>query len=340
MIVDLEKFIGNQRQVWKELEEVLGRIERNPSTRLDLDQIKRLHLLYGITSADLARLQGFAAESELKLYLEALVSKGFCEIHDHRSTLQRFNPVRWATRSFPQVFRARAGAFWIASAVMLFGCFFGVLMLSIDPEAKEALMPFEQLLGDPSERVAREELKGNPDLGANKPVFSSTLMTHNIRVSILCMAMGVTLGMGTLILLFYNGVLLGAVAMDYIHAGQTSFLLGWLLPHGVIEIPAILVAGQAGLLLGSTLMGGQDCHPLSHRLQRIVPDLTTLMGGVALMLVWAGIVEAFFSQYHEPVLPYALKIAFGALELTALTLFLSRSGSMDSASEGRSARAS
>jgi uncharacterized membrane protein SpoIIM required for sporulation len=223
---------------------------------------------------------------------------------------------------------------------MLFGCFFGVLMLSIDPEAKEALMPFEQLLGDPSERVAREELKGNPDLGANKPVFSSTLMTHNIRVSILCMAMGVTLGMGTLILLFYNGVLLGAVAMDYIHAGQTSFLLGWLLPHGVIEIPAILVAGQAGLLLGSTLMGGQDCHPLSHRLHRIVPDLTTLMGGVALMLVWAGIVEAFCSQYHEPVLPYALKIAFGALELTALTLFLSRSGSMDSASEGRSARAS
>jgi hypothetical protein len=55
-------------------------------------------------------------------------------------------------------------------------------------------------------------------------------------------------------------------------------------------------------------------------------DLTTLIGGVALMLVWAGIVEAFFSQHHEPVLPYSVKIAFGVVELCLLVLFLGRSG--------------
>ena len=47
---------------------------------------------------------------------------------------------------------------------------------------------------------------------------------------------------------------------------------------------------------------------------------------MSLLLVWAGIIEAFFSQYHQPVIPYALKIAFGAVELTALTLYLARSG--------------
>ncbi len=52
----------------------------------------------------------------------------------------------------------------------------------------------------------------------------------------------------------------------------------------------------------------------------------TLIGGVALMLVWAGIVEAFFSQYHEPVLPYWLKIVFGSAELVCLTAFLALSG--------------
>ena len=48
--------------------------------------------------------------------------------------------------------------------------------------------------------------------------------------------------------------------------------------------------------------------------------------GVALMLVWAGIIEAFFSQYHEPVLPYEIKIGFGVLELILLALFLGKSG--------------
>jgi hypothetical protein len=44
------------------------------------------------------------------------------------------------------------------------------------------------------------------------------------------------------------------------------------------------------------------------------------------MLTWAGVIEAFFSQYHEPVLPYAVKIGFGTLEVLMLVLFLSRSG--------------
>ena len=56
-------------------------------------------------------------------------------------------------------------------------------------------------------------------------------------------------------MLFYNGVILGAVTVDYIRAGETKFLLGWLMPHGVIEIPAILIAGQAGLLLAFALIG-------------------------------------------------------------------------------------
>ena len=62
-------------------------------------------------------------------------------------------------------------------------------------------------------------------------------------------------GIGTMLLLFYNGVILGLVAVDYMLAGQTVFLLGWLLPHGVIEIPAVLIAGQGGLVLGRTLIG-------------------------------------------------------------------------------------
>jgi hypothetical protein len=58
----------------------------------------------------------------------------------------------------------------------------------------------------------------------------------------------------------------------------------------------------------------------------VAPELVTLLCGLAIMLVWAGIVEAFFSQYHEPVIPYDAKIIFGTLELAALILFLGLSG--------------
>ena len=151
-------------------------------------------------------------------------------------------------------------------------------------------------------------------------------MTHNIRVSLLTLGMGMTAGAGTVLLLFYNGVILGAVAVDYMIAGQTKFLLGWLLPHGVIEIPAILIAGQAGLVLAKALIGWGERSTMPARLRAIGPDLVTLIGGVAVMLVWAGFIEAFLSQYHQPVIPYSAKIAFGTVELVLLVLFLAKAG--------------
>jgi hypothetical protein len=58
----------------------------------------------------------------------------------------------------------------------------------------------------------------------------------------------------------------------------------------------------------------------------VASDLFTIVAGAAGLLVWAGMVEAFISQYHQPVIPYALKIAFGACELSALCIFLGWAG--------------
>jgi hypothetical protein len=80
------------------------------------------------------------------------------------------------------------------------------------------------------------------------------------------------------------GIALGAVALDYIHAGQTKFLLGWLLPHGAIEIPAILLAGQAGFILAGALIGWRQRLSLKARLRTVARDLVTLLAGLALWL--------------------------------------------------------
>lgn len=119
---------------------------------------------------------------------------------------------------------------------------------------------------------------------------------------------------------------MGAVAADYVTAGQGTFLAGWLLPHGSVEIPAILLGGQAGFVLAGALLGWRSRQPRAVRLREAAHDLLALVAGAAGMLVWAGLIEAFVSQYHQPVLPYALKIAFGLCELAALAAFLGWAG--------------
>ena len=326
MIIDLQKFVASERPHWTELERLLARLEADPNLKMNLDQLRHFHRLYERAAADLARITTFSSEPETRRYLENLVARGYGEIHETRERQRRIFPLKWFFQELPRTFRRHVRAFWLSLAITVVGCAFGGLAIAFDPESKSVLMPFSGLQGDPAQRVAEEEQATQDRLAGHKTSFSAFLMTHNTKVSIFAMALGMTWGVGTIILLFYNGVILGAVAVDYIRAGQMKFLLGWLMPHGVIEIPAILIAGQAGLVLALALIGWGRRRPLNVRLREVSRDIVTLIFGVGLLLIWAGFIEAFLSQYHEPVIPYSAKIAFGTVELVLLILFLAKSG--------------
>jgi uncharacterized membrane protein SpoIIM required for sporulation len=327
MIIDLAKFIAAEQPVWTELESILKKIEDDPNRSLPLDRTRRFHYLYERTASDLAKLNTFANEPETRRFLESLVARAYGEIHETREKSHRFQPLRWFTVVFPQTFRRHARVFWLTVAITFAGCVFGGMATLLDPDSRHVTMPFGHDRMKPSERVAQEEKAKHDRFAGEKATFSTYLMTHNTKVSILTMALGMTWGIGTIIMLFYNGVIMGAISVDYIADGQGKFLAGWLLPHGSFEIPAILIAGQAGLLLGRALIGRGTRKNLAERLREISPDIVTLIGGVGVMLIWAGLVESFFSQYHEPVMPYMVKITFGLVELTVLILFLWKSGS-------------
>lgn len=333
MILDLPRFIAAERPAWTELEQMLDRLAKAPDRRPTLEEAKRFHFLYRKVSADLGRIATFAAEPELRSYLESLTARAYGEIHETRARGGRWRPWRWFSIEFPRAFRRHFRAFVLSTLITLAGVLFGGFAVAFDDEAKETIMPaqFASHLGDPSERVRREESATGDRLKGHQSTFASQLMANNIGVSIKAMALGMTYGIGTIVILFYNGVILGLVALDYIFAGQLVFLCAWLLPHGSIEIPAILLAGQCGLVLGHALIGRSDRAPLAQRLRAVGADLITLIGGVAVMLVWAGIVESFLSQYHEPVIPYSLKIAFGCLELVVLCWFLGTRGRKEDA---------
>ena len=336
MIIDIPRFMESERPHWEELESLLRRMERERAEDLPFEDAQRFHYLYERASADLARIVTFSGEQELRNYLESLVARAYGEMHEARRTSRTTALSHWISSTIPQTFRRWSGAFWLTVVVTLFGAIFGGLAVALDEEAKEAVLPgmFANHLGDPRKRVAQEEGRGigahKKDGGKNSATrmtaFSAMLMQNNIGVAIKSLAFGMTYGIGTLVLLFYNGVILGVVATDYVLAGETTFLLGWLLPHGVIEIPAILIGAQAGLVLAHALIGWGRRETLRERLRAIVPDLCTLIATAALLLVWAGIIEAFFSQFHEPALPYAIKIAFGISELILLVGYLSLGG--------------
>ena len=298
MIVDLARFVETERPYWKALQETLHWLESSPGRKLTVEEAERFHLLYQRTAADLGRISSFAAEGGLRQHLEWLVSRAYAEIHESRGR-SPLRPWRWVTHAFPQAFRRHFQAFQLSVALTLVGVLFGGLALKFDPEAKAVLMPFEGLQMSPAERVAKEKEDRGKTLSGHKGTFSAQLMTHNTQVALLTLALGATFGFGTIAVLFYNGVILGAV---------------------------ILIGGQAGLVIAFALIGWGSRISRAERLRNILPDVVMLAVGCAVMLVWAGIVEAFVSQYHEPVIRYEWKIAFGLVEAALLTLFLWRAG--------------
>lgn len=320
MILDFERFAARRRPLWEELEAMLARLNEDNNLRLALPEVERLLYLYQAASSDLTKVRSFSGEHGTQQYLEGLVARAYAELQGQGREQRRWWWITWFTHDFPRAVVRNLQALLIAIAIFSAGSFAGAVLVAVNEDAKEILMPFSHLLGDPSERVANEE-SNVEDQGGNS-AFASYLMTHNIRVSIFTAALGLTYGVGSVALLFSNGVMLGAVALDYVRAGESVFLAGWLLPHGSVEIPSILLAGQVAMLLARAMIGDGRHARMFDRFRAVRRDVMLILGGLAVLLVWAGIIESFFSQYHEPVIPYWLKITFGGVQLAALGYFL------------------
>lgn len=328
MIFDIDRFIANSKTHWEELEKMLDRIHQSEFESFDFNETNRFYHLYHQTSSDLNRIQTFSSESELIDYLEGLVSKAYAEIYSIRRGKWRIKLKDFYLLTFPSIFRKHIKLFNLALITMLIGAFLGGSAIMLDPEAKDVLIKFSHLEGSPYERVLKEEEGRNKDLDNQKISFSSYLITHNIQVSLFALVLGITFGLGTFILLFYNGVILGAVVGDYLRFGVGTFAAGWLLPHGAFEIWAILIAGQAGFLIGKSLLKSNRYSRVAQ-LSMAGQDILTLFFGLSSLLVWAGIVEAFFSQYHKPIIPYNFKILFGIIEVLFLIYYFGFIGKKD-----------
>ena len=314
---------------WQRFEALVERLEKGRVSDLTAAEVREMTRLYRAASSDLLEEIRRDPDGQSAEYLRSIVGRGHSVLDRGAGPDVLGAFVRFFVRDFPATVRARLRAILVCTAVFLGGAVFGGWRMASDPGTGEVLLPFGHRYMDASERVADEEKQDAAAAGMKTlvggPMFAAHLFENNSRVTYLAFGLSVTGGVGTVLLDFANGAYLGAVAVKYVEAGKLLFLVAWIAPHGVLEIPAILLGSAAGLILARALfapgiVGRRRAMETAGR-----DALTLLLGATATLLV-AGAIEGTISQVHEPALPYVVKIAFAAVVGGAYVSYLALAG--------------
>ncbi|HEX6973959.1 MAG TPA: stage II sporulation protein M, partial [Vicinamibacterales bacterium] len=219
-------------------------------------------------------------------------------------------------RQFPLVFRETLPYTLAAVALFLAGGAAGVLLATADPGFQRFL------LGGPMmDTIERREMWTHGIL-AVKPAASSAIMTNNIAVAIAACATGMLAGLGTVYMMVFNGVLMGVIGTACHRAGMSLALWSFVAPHGVLELPAIFIAGGAGLILARGILA-PGTLPRRDSMSEAGAQAIRLFLGVIPLLVVAGVIEGFVSP---TTIDPRVKFATGASLAVLLTWYLAVPG--------------
>jgi uncharacterized membrane protein SpoIIM required for sporulation len=321
--VDLSHFVERGRTGWEKLSRLLDRMESNGFKTLSLDEARHFGRLYRSASSDLIWARSHSANAELVDYLNALVARGYAQTYPGKAPRAAEVWHFYAAR-FPILFREHIRAFAAAYALFLTGVGVGYVGMKIDPEAASTLMPEQHLRLDPDERI-KKEAEGKGASASEQGMFSSFLFTHNIEVAFLVFALGLTAAVGTAVLLFFNGLMLGSLATVYEAKGHALWFWAWILPHGIPEITAICIGGTAGLILGRAIVAPGD-RGRGDALRTAAKIAVQLVLGCIPIFIVAGLIEGTISQIHEPRINSWVKVAFALGVGSLLAAYLAAAG--------------
>jgi uncharacterized membrane protein SpoIIM required for sporulation len=159
---------------------------------------------------------------------------------------------------------------------------------------------------------------GRDQGGGEKFFFASFLFSNNLRVGILAMALGVLGGVFTIILILYNGMMLGTFVAIHHRAGIHGELWAWILPHGITELGSIILFGGIGLLFARAVIS-PGLRSRAESLKHVGVDAGRTCLGAGAMLVLAAIVESYLRQSH---LSTSARIAFAGGSVLFWTLYI------------------
>jgi len=279
-------FIEQNKQKWSRFEELYKSKSNDP---------EELSELYTDITEDLSFAQTFYKRRTVRAYLNQLAQQVYTGVHKQKGESLRKIVTAWKVSIPLEVYRSRKNLLF-ALIVFLISALIGVVSTHLDPDFPRVVM------GDWYVNNTIENIQsGNPlkvyETNDQMAMFV-LITTNNMKVAFLTFFVGFFFTLGTHMLLFYNGVMLGAFQYFFHSKGLliTSFLGIWI--HGAFEISAIVLAGGAGITAGNGLL-----FPKSYtRLQSL--QLSTKRGLKIMMslvpfIIFAGFLESFVTANYQ-----------------------------------------
>ena len=197
-----------------------------------------------------------------------------------------------------------------AASLMLLGALLAYYVAANDPVAAYALLPADdvRMPGSTRDQLLEVLRSGRDQDGGGKFLFASFLFGNNLKVGLLAMGVGVLAAIPTVLLLFYNGMILGAFTLLHHRAGIHSEFWAWILPHGITELGAIALCGGVGLMLGVAVVR-PGLLTRTESLRQAGVEAARICIGIAAMLFVAAIIESYLRQSH---LSTSARFAFAA----------------------------
>ena len=263
-------WLKKRQAYWEKLESLLKRVRKQGLHALSRSELRELGLLYRQTATDLSAVRGDPSSVQQSRYLNQLLGRAHNAIYSgQKKTVGGI--WQFYAREYPRVFRRFVPYTAAATALFLLGAIAGAFFTLSDPDYMRAFLPSNIVSS-----IERHEMWTH-SIVSIKPQASSFIMTNNLSVSFMTFAAGITAGVGTIYMLFFNGMMLGVIGVACGTHQMTVPLWSFVLPHGVLELPAIFIAGGAGLRLAQALMfpgvlsrrdsiatGGTDAVQVTH----------------------------------------------------------------------------
>ncbi len=274
-------------------------------------QLQELALLYRQTASDLATVREDPANSTLARYLNQLLGRAHNLIYMGRKAKRR-GIWTFYKEGFPAIFRATFSDTLAAFLIFLAAGVGAFLMSTGDPAFSR------HLLGPHMIATIEKHEMWTHSIVTVKPVASSVILTNNLSVSFATFAMGITAGVGTVYMMLVNGLLIGVISAACWHEGMSLQLWSFVAPHGILELPAIFIAGGAGFGIARGLLFPGTLPRRESLVQAGARSVRLVLGTIPMLLV-AGFVEGFVSPAD---LNYKIKFLLSGALGTPLVFYL------------------
>lgn len=309
-MMDLRQFINIHRNDWQQLEQMVVNMNKN-KRQLSGKQIDQFHHIYLKATQSLSYSQTYFPNEEVTGYLNELVAKAHNLLYrDRVSSMSQMK--HFFTRKFIGLLTEQRK--FVIAALILFtvGAVGGFISVVSDPLHLYTILPAEM-----SQGVDPEQLGSTDGMQASS-VMSAGIMTNNIRVAFLAFAGGITFGILTVYVLIYNGIIVGALAGLFWHSEKTYEFWAYIVPHGMIELTAIFIAGGAGLLMGYKLIA-PGSFTRGYQLKTQAKRSVQLLLGTIPLFIIAGIIEGYITP---AAIPLEMKYLVAFITVIGLILYV------------------